>query len=244
MEEETIMDRKTFTEDQLKAAFRDYGLQGDVGLAVNPDPTTENRLAAFALAKNDDGTFTVIAKTVIPAASLDEEVEFWSKEGVGEIQLPRLGASVRYDFQAHEWIFVSWRRWSNAEDVHPDPDKAPHLPATFAEILRDYFPKGKRKENYWRTFTARNGDDFWDVAENGDADSAFVVEAKEGQCIVYACLSLPDSIKILSAFFIPKNYGFPLRFRLNFSGNTGVFCVNGKLYGTYDFDALTGEALL
>ena len=238
------MGRKKFSLDELKATFRSYTLDGEIVFAVNPDPEMENRLAAFALAKNDDGTFTVIAKTVIPAAFLDEEVEFWGKEGVGEIQLPRLGASVRYDFQAHEWIFVSWRRWSNAEDVHPDPDKAPHLPATFAEILRDYFPKGKRKENYWRTFTARNGDDFWDIAENGDADSAFVVEAEEGQCIVYACLSLSDSIKILSAFFIPKEYDFPLRFRLNFKGNTGAFCVNGKLYGTYDFDALTGEALL
>ena len=29
-----------------------------------------------------------------------------------------------------------------------------------------------------------------------------------------------------------------------FKGNTGAFCVNGKLYGTYDFDALTGEVLL
>ena len=243
-ERKTKMGRKTFTADELKATFRNYTLEGDFGLAVNPDPEAENGLAAFVLKKNGDGTFTVIAKTLIPAASLDEEVEFWGKEGVGEIQLPRLCAGVRYDFQAHEWIFVSWSRWANAEGVHPDPDKAPHLPATFAEILRDYFPKGKRKENYWRTFTARNGDDFWDIAENGDADSAFVVEAEEGQCIVYACIVHPDSIKILSAFFIPKAYGFPLRFRLNFKGNTGAFCVNGKLYGTYDFDALTGEALL
>ena len=237
------MGRKKFTADELKATFRSYTLDGEIGLAVNPDPGAEDRLAAFALAKNGDGTFTVIAKTVIPAALPDEEVEFWGKEGVGEIQLPRLGAGVRYDIRVHQWIFVSWRKWANAQDVRPARDKAPHLPATFAEVLRDYFPKGKRKENYWRTFTARNGDDFWDSAENGEGDSAFVVEAKEGQCVVYACLSRPDSIKILSAFFIPKEYGFPLRFRLNFSGSTGVFCVNGKMYGTYDFDAFTGEAL-
>ena len=237
------IERKTFTEDQLKAIFRDYGLEGDVGLAVNPDPTTENRLTAFALEKSGEDAFTVIAKTLIPAALPDEEVEFWGKEGVGEIQLPRLGSAVRYDFQAHEWIFVSWRRWTNAADVHPDPNKAPHLPATFSDILRDYFPKGKRKENYWRTFTAKNGDDFWDIAENGDGDSAFVVEANDGQCVVYACIARRKSIKILSAFFIPKEYGFPLDFWLNFDGNTGAFCVNGKMYGTYDFDALTGEVL-
>ena len=236
-------ERNTFTEDQLKAIFRDYGLEGDVGLAVNPDPTTENRLAAFALEKSGEDAFTVIAKTLIPAAPLDEEVEFWSWEGVGEIKLPRFACAVRYDFQAHEWIFVSCRGWANAADVHPDPDKAPHLPVTFSEILRDYFPKGKRKENYWRTFTAKNGDDFWDIAENGEGHSAFVVEAKDGQCIVYACIARRKSIKILSTFFIPKEYGYPLDFWLNFSGNTGAFCVNGKMYGTYDFDAFTGEIL-
>ena len=150
---------------------------------------------------------------------------------------------MRYDFQAHEWIFVSWRGWANALDVHPDPNKAPHLPATFAEILRDYFPKGKHKENYWRTFTAKNGDDFWDIAENSEGHSAFVIEAKDGQCIVYACIARRKSIKILSTFFIPKEYGYPLDFWLNFDGNTGAFCVNGKMYGTYDFDALTGEVL-
>ena len=64
-------ERKTFTEEQLKATFRDYAFEGNFGLAVNPEPTMENCLAAFALEKNGDGTFTVIAKTLIPAASPD-----------------------------------------------------------------------------------------------------------------------------------------------------------------------------
>ena len=63
------MGRKKFSLDELKATFRSYTLDSEIVFAVNPDPEMENRLAAFALAKYDDGTFTVIAKTVVPPAS-------------------------------------------------------------------------------------------------------------------------------------------------------------------------------
>ena len=56
-ERKTKMGRKTFTADELKATFRNYTLEGDFGLAVNPDPEAENGLAAFVLKKNGDGTF-------------------------------------------------------------------------------------------------------------------------------------------------------------------------------------------
>ena len=40
---------KKFTQDELQAVFRSYTLDGEIGLAVNPDPTMENRLAAISM---------------------------------------------------------------------------------------------------------------------------------------------------------------------------------------------------
>ena len=247
MEKETIMEPKKFTADEVDSSFCATGWSPDESecMAVKPAPDGKGVIVS-ALEKIGD-SYTVAAEISlgIPA---DAEFEFMGKEHVGEVFCEKYPIGVRYDYIARQMVFVHWGMWMNDEEIHPDPERETHLPATPREASERFFPHDKPICDCdgieWMEFPVRNRKKFWRAVDDADSEASFVVEVNDGVCTVYACRRDREPL-IVSAFVLPRSVAFPLKFKINFDQGVGVFSINEEqLVGSYDFNAFTGEALL
>ena len=233
-----------FRNQELEHRFQHYSisLHGRRGLALNP--ASNGGMTFYALEKTGN-VFFVIAKSTRPDFPTDLPLQFRMDDDVGEVFSEHLHYSVRFDFSARHGMLVHHHMWQNHRDANAAAACETPLPRTTDEVRKKFFTerKGLFRRPTWSSFTVHDPDDDWNGVDHEHSNASFLVLAADCRHTIHACRRGSQPL-LVSSFTLSRDMGYPLRFKVSFSGDQGAVSVNDEtLVGIFDFKALKGEVI-